>query len=255
MEIKRGNPYDDAVFFEKYSQMARSRLGLEGAGEWETLKAMLPDFGGKRVLDLGCGYGWHCRYALEQGAAAVTGVDISGRMLAVAREKTKGGAVTYLQMPIEEIAFEPESFDLVFSSLALHYVCSFSDILKKIRSCLRAEGDFVFSVEHPVFTAYGTQDWIYDEEGKILHFPVDRYFEEGEREAAFLGEKVRKYHRTLTSYVEELLTNGFEILHLAEPRPPERMMEQPGMRDELRRPIFLLVAARKKPFSAEKRRG
>ena len=83
--------YDDPAFFAKYSQMPRSRYGLEAAGEWETLRMLLPDFAGRRVLDLGCGYGWHCIYALEHGAAAVTGVDISEKMLAVAREKTGSG--------------------------------------------------------------------------------------------------------------------------------------------------------------------
>lgn len=246
MDENRRIPYDDPVFFDKYSQMDRSRLGLKGAGEWETFRPMLPDFKGKRVLDLGCGYGWHCRYALEQGAAAVTGVDISERMLAVAREKTPENTVTYLRMPIEEIAFAPDSFDVVFSSLALHYLPSFSDTVKRVCACLAAGGDFVFSVEHPVFTAYGTQDWIYDEEGNILHFPVDRYFLEGERQAVFLGEQVQKYHRTLATYLEGLLENGFEILHLAEPQPPKQMLARPGMQDELRRPMFLLVAARKK---------
>ena len=46
-------------FFEKYNQMARSRQGLSAAGEWQTLEPLLPDFAGKEVLDLGCGYGWH----------------------------------------------------------------------------------------------------------------------------------------------------------------------------------------------------
>ena len=81
------NRYDDPVFFRKYSEMARSRLGLEGAGEWKTLRPMLPDFTGKRVLDLGCGYGWHAFYAAENGAERVLGVDLSEKMLAVARGK------------------------------------------------------------------------------------------------------------------------------------------------------------------------
>ena len=57
------NKYDEERFFEKYSQMDRSRKGLQGAGEWPALEKMLPPFAGRDVLDLGCGYGWHCRYA------------------------------------------------------------------------------------------------------------------------------------------------------------------------------------------------
>ena len=45
------NRYDDPLFFEKYSQMSRSRLGLAGAGEWEDLQKLLQDFAGKQVLD------------------------------------------------------------------------------------------------------------------------------------------------------------------------------------------------------------
>lgn len=71
------NKYDDNIFFQKYSQMSRSQQGLAGAGEWETLRKLLPDFKDKRVLDLGCGYGWHCIYAMEHGASSVVGVDIS----------------------------------------------------------------------------------------------------------------------------------------------------------------------------------
>jgi SAM-dependent methyltransferase len=65
------NIYDEKTFFEKYSKMNRSVKGLEGAGEWKTLEKLLPDFAGKRVLDLGCGFGWHCQYAIDHGAAKV----------------------------------------------------------------------------------------------------------------------------------------------------------------------------------------
>lgn len=241
------NKYDDDTFFNKYSNMDRSKNGLEGAGEWHELKNMLPDFKDKRVLDLGCGFGWHCRYAVENGARSVIGIDISQKMLSEAKSKTKCGNIEYICMPIEDIDFPEESFDVVISSLALHYIKSFEDVLDRVYKCLSRGGDFIFSVEHPIFTAQGPQDWYYDDKGNILHWPVDHYFTEGIRNAKFLGEEVIKYHRTLTTYLNSLIKLGFEITGVVEPKPAENMLNTvPGMRDELRRPMMLLVSARKK---------
>lgn len=111
---------------------------------------------------------------------------------------------------------------------------------------LKSGGNLVFSVEHPIFTANGNQDWYYDENGNIKHFPVDNYFYEGKRKAIFLKEPVIKYHRTLTTYLNTLLENDFELQHIIEPQPPKEMMNLLGMKDEMRRPMMLLIAARKK---------
>lgn len=239
------NKYDDGRFFRKYGEMGRSKIGLEGAGEWHELQKILPDFKGKNVLDLGCGYGWHCRYAAQNGANQVLGVDISRKMIAVAVQKNSGPNIRYQCQAMEDLDFAPEAFDIVVSSLAFHYIRDFRKLIQDINRWLTPEGHFVFSVEHPVFTAYGSQDWHYDDQGNILHFPVDHYFEEGKRDAIFLGEHVIKYHRTLTTYLETLLQSGFAVKHVVEPQPPENMMDLPGMRDELRRPMMLLVAAQK----------
>lgn len=51
------NIYDDYAFFEAYANMPRSRGGLASAGEWHQLQPLFPDLKGKKVLDLGCGYG------------------------------------------------------------------------------------------------------------------------------------------------------------------------------------------------------
>ena len=239
------NRYDDATFFEKYSQMTRSVRGLAGAGEWPALRQLLPDLQGKRVLDLGCGYGWHCIFAAEQGAKEVLGIDLSERMLQVARQKTVQPQVRYMREAIETFNCPPGSFDVVLSSLALHYVADVTPLLRRIADWLTPDGWFVCSVEHPIFTAAGSQDWYYDEAGQILHFPVDHYFFEGARTATFLGEQITKYHRTLTSWVDGILQAGFCLQRLIEPTPPESMLDEPGMRDELRRPMMLLLSAQK----------
>lgn len=89
------NKYDDNVFFEKYSRMSRSREGLKGAGEWETLQRLLPDFQGRQVLDLGCGYGWHAIYAAEKGAQRVIATDISAKMLEQAQNINRHPRIDY----------------------------------------------------------------------------------------------------------------------------------------------------------------
>ena len=241
------NKYDDPVFFAKYARMDRSRFGLKAAGEWRTLEPMLPDFTGRDVLDLGCGYGWHCAYAAEHGARSVLGLDLSEKMLAVAQKEHAAPPIEYCRMAMEDADFADGSFDVALSSLAFHYVADFGALVRKTAHWLRPGGDFVFSCEHPVFTAEGSQDWCRDENGKILHFPVDNYYMEGERQAVFLGERVTKYHRTLTDYVGALLSNGFMLTGLAEPQPPQEMIDAiPGMADELRRPMMLILAAKKR---------
>ena len=99
------------------------------------------------------------QYASEQGAASVVGVDLSQKMLQTARERNTAPNITYLCQAIEEVDFPKESFDIVISSLALHYVASFEETARRVYALLKPGGTFVFSAEHPVFTAYGSQDW------------------------------------------------------------------------------------------------
>lgn len=238
------NCYDDEFFFNEYKKMDRSRYGLKGAGEWHEFKKMMPDFKDKKVLDLGCGYGWHCMYAVEMGAKEVTGIDASYRMIEEAKIRNSDARICYKLSAIESFDYPEKEYDVVISSLVLHYIESFEDVCQKVKYCLKKDGEFVFSVEHPIFTAQGKQDWYY-ENGSIAHWPVDRYFEEGKREAVFLGEQVIKYHKTLTTYLSVLLKNGFEIISVVEPEPDPAMLEIEGMKDELRRPMMLLIKAKK----------
>lgn len=237
------NKYDDPEFFRLYSAMPRSQHGLAAAGEWPTLRAMLPRLNDKRVLDLGCGYGWHCRYARQQQARSVVGIDISQKMLERAQDDTHDPAITYRCCAIEDASFAAAEFDVVFSSLALHYIEDYAGVCRKVWHALAPGGAFVFSVEHPIFSAREAQDWYYGENAVPLHWPVDHYHAEGVRHTSWLADDVVKYHRTIETYVHTLLKTGFQLTHLAEPVPTaEAIEEMPYLADELRRPIFLLLA-------------
>ncbi|MCH4171149.1 MAG: class I SAM-dependent methyltransferase [Lactobacillus sp.] len=236
--------YDDPDFFDAYSHMARSEQGLKAAGEWHELQQVLPDFIGKTVLDLGCGYGWHCRYAAEHGAKQVLGIDLSHRMIEKAQAMTKADNVTYKVLSMTDIDTLHQQFDVIISSLAIHYIADYAGLVQKIDACLAPEGHFVMSVEHPIFTAQGQEQWVRNAAGEILYWPVDRYFDESLRETNFLNHQVAKYHRTVTTYVNTLLQQGLRLTAVVEPTPTKAMQQaSQEMRDELRRPMMLIVAA------------
>lgn len=238
------NAYNKPTFFEKYGEMLRSKEGLKGAGEWPILEKMLPDFTGKRVLDLGCGYGWHCMYAAQKGASSILGIDLSKRMIDEAIQMNTYPNITYRVLGIEDYDFPDTSYDIVISSLAFHYVEDLMPVFTNINRTLTDGGTLIFTIEHPVFTAYGSQEWFYDQQQKPIHWPVDRYFIEGKRVANFLGEEIVKYHHTLTSILQGLLKTGFTIKEVIEPQPTKEMLSNiPGMKDELRRPMMLAVSA------------
>lgn len=238
------NKYDDSGFFEKYSQMPRSLGGLDAAGEWTTFRSLLPDLLDKKVLDLGCGFGWHCRYARERQARSVVGVDLSENMLNRAKAMTEDPQIEYRCLAIEDIAFAEGEFDVVISSLALHYIEHFDIICRNVYHCLAPGASFVLSVEHPVFTALAAQDWYYGQQGEKLHWPVDNYHNEGPRESRFLDNDVIKYHRTVTTYMNSLIEAGFRIRKLSELQPTQEMLDKnAAWQEEIRRPMFLLISA------------
>ena len=238
------NIYDDKAFFDAYSRMARSTGGLEAAGEWHQLQPLFPAMEGSRVLDLGCGYGWHCKYAVEQGAAEALGLDLSEKMIAEARARNADPRIRYEVCGIAEYSYPAGYYDLVVSNLALHYLADLDDIYRKVFSTLRPGGVFLFNIEHPVFTAGVREDWVRDTEGRPVCWPVDNYYYPGERTTLFLGQEVKKQHHTLTQILMGLLHSGFVLEAVEEAEPSLEMLDIPGMRDELRRPMMLLVRAR-----------
>ena len=91
----------------------------------------------------------------------------------LASSRSKGKIIHFLDKDYIVKELNENSFDIVISSLAFHYIKNFEPIVKNISKWLKNNGCFIFSVEHPVFTSYGSQDWIYDENGNILHAAIN----------------------------------------------------------------------------------
>ncbi len=239
------NIYDDDAFFQAYANMTRSKDGLKSAGEWHQLQPLFPDLTGKKVLDLGCGYGWHCGYSVKMGAVEVLGIDGSYKMIEKAKQINQDERIKYRVCDIMEYEYPKNEYDFVVSNLVLHYIADLKEVYKKVYNTLKADGCFIFNIEHPCFTAGVNQDWIYDGNGKALYWAIDDYFYTGKRETNFLGKSVTKQHHTLTQILNTLLQCGFNIEAVVEAMPQECMLTIPEMQDEMRRPMMLLVKARK----------
>jgi SAM-dependent methyltransferase len=225
------NIYDNDAFFSGYSQLPRSVEGLDGAPEWPTLRAMLPAMGDLRVVDLGCGF----------GAASVLGLDVSENMLARARETTRDPAIVYERADLERLALPSGSFDLVYSSLTLHYLENLKALFAEAHRALVPGGHLVFSVEHPIYTAPSRPGWSEDKT-----WPLDRYLDEGPRSTDWLAKGVIKQHRTIGAYINLLLELGFTLLRVEEWGPTDaQIAAHPEWKVERDRPPFLLVSARR----------
>ena len=244
--MAKQNIYDNETFFGEYRKLREREVNANNLFELPTLFSLLPDLEGKKVLDLGCGSGERCIDYLKKGAASVTGVDISEKMLAVAEAENNDPRITYLKMPMEEISSIDDEFDVVISSLAFHYVEDFGGVVANVYRLLRDGGIFLFSQEHPLATCYsGKGDrWTRDENGKKLYANIADYCVERRNDSTWFVEGVQRYHRMFSTIVNTLCDAGFRILKMAEPYPTEELVRKyPEYYDLYHKPDFLFVKA------------
>lgn len=245
--MAKQNIYDNETFFAGYKKIRDNEANANNLFEIPALFSMMPDLKGKKVLDLGCGFGEHCRQFVNRGAEKVVGIDISEKMLEVARVENCDPKITYLNMPMEDIAGLEERFDVVVSSLAFHYVEDFEGVIRNIHNLLKENGIFIFSQENPLCTCHSGGDrWTRDENGNKLYMNLADYGVEGERKTVWFVDDVKIYHRTFSTIVNALIEAGFTIEKMIEPLPTEELLEKyPDYGDLFHKPDFLLIRVKK----------
>ncbi len=246
--MSRQNIFDNEIFFEGYKALRDNDINYNDLLEQPAMVKLLPELNGKSVLDLGCGYGHNCIDFVKRGAEKVIGVDISEKMLSVAREESSHDRIEYRNISMTDISELDETFDFIYSSLAFHYVKDFDAFAKDMYSVLNAGGQLLFSQEHPIITATvdGNGHFNKDENGERISYTFSNYNQPGERKIHWYVDGVVKYHRTFSGVINALAKAGFIIEEICEPVPEQWAVEKlPTIVKEYIKPNFLIVKARK----------
>jgi ubiquinone/menaquinone biosynthesis C-methylase UbiE len=206
------------------------------------LLELLGDAQGQAVCDVACGQGIAARELARRGAH-VTGVDISERLLEIARgeEVETPLGVTYIYDDAHTLATLPDAaFDAITCNLALMDIPDLDAVVAAVWRVLRPGGVFVFAITHPCTMPPGSYFTTEANGGPGRH--VHGYFTEGfaiTPHPPGVRGKVGTYHRTLSTYLNTLIATGFTPDRIAEPRATGLAAErQPGATEA---PMFLVA--------------
>jgi SAM-dependent methyltransferase len=179
--------------------------------------AMCEPLAGRRVLDLGCGEGY-CSRQLSQRGAQVVGIDVSERMIELARqaEQAQPLGIRYHVGDAVTADLGTASIDLVLAVFLFNYlgVEAMRRTMVNVHRMLRPGGHFVFAVPHPAFAFMrDPAPPFYFDIGSAGYFSArDRAFDGRiwKRDGSALD--VQLVHKTLEDYFEGLRLAGFTAM-------------------------------------------
>ena len=143
--------YDDyaARYSEGIEGLERAGVERDPLGILPRLLALLGDVAGLRVLDAGCGEGYLSRILAGRGAR-VTGIDISTRLIELAREKDPENSIEYRVADLSEPLPEYEEFfDATASRLVLNDVADYRGFVATLAAVLKPGARLVVALNNP----------------------------------------------------------------------------------------------------------
>ncbi len=208
--------------------------------------ALCGDVTGQRICDLACGQGILTR-ALAQSGAAVVGIDLSGALLALARnyEADLPLAIVYEQGDAQTLAdVSDAAFEGVTCCLAFMDIPDLAVCFRTVARVLRPGGWFVFAITHPCFQVPEGR-WT-GQKGGTVRREVRGYFRElfwrSDNKQGVRGQ-VGAYHRTLTTYLNACIAAGLTLEQFDEPQALDETAQRvPGYAEV---PAVLAVRCRK----------
>ena len=215
--MKEQNIYDNKDFFLGYQNL-RDDLSANELIEIPQLFKLIGNVENLAVLDLGCGTGSHARKLIEKGAKKVVGIDLSNNMINEAIKNTKSEKIEYKVMSMNDIDKLDEKFDMVVSTLAIHYIEDYDTLCKNVYNLLVDGGRFIFSYGHPMDSCAILDD--YSKNYVIIndkkYFLISDYNNEGKRVSHWFVDGVETYHRNMSHLVNGLIDAKFKFERMEE---------------------------------------
>ena len=220
----------DRKSIREYNKNYNVWLNKKGLGhshlEKPAMYSALGNVRGKTILCLGCGAGEECAHLKSLGAKKVIGVDISKSLINIAKKNFPD--IEFKIMDMEKLKFS-QSFDIVYSSLVLHYVKDWTKVLNKVKKILKKNGILLFSTHNPVYWSTSKED-NKNEKLRILGYKKNKKTKKIEvygdylnirkiNDVWFDNFKVTYYHKPFSSIIKDILKSKFKIIDCIEPKP------------------------------------
>ncbi|WP_075617221.1 class I SAM-dependent methyltransferase [Paenisporosarcina indica] len=243
MEFRGASVYDQEDFLKNYMKRRERENSPNNAIESPIIYELIGNFKNKNILDLGCGDASFGKELLNLGAGSYTGIEGSEQMVASANMNLSGANGTIRNDTMESYNYPTDKFELVTSRFAIHYVSDIHLLFHNVYKTLKDNGQFVFSVQHPLTTS----SFLSKQTGDIRsNWIVDDYFLEGERKEPWIEKIVIKYHRTIELYFKALTKSGFSVVDLREGTPKrEHFTNDEEFERRLRIPVVLAFSCTK----------
>ncbi len=192
----------------------------------------------KDTLDAGCGSG-DMVAAISKISRSCIGIDQSKTMIEIAKECHPGHK--FQVEPIEAMTFKDETFDIVWSSLVLHYFQSLTEVFKSVARVLRPRGNYLFSIHHPFAETF------VENRSQEFPFKVGKYFHQDKYIWPMAGMDLECFHHTFESIAAAAFKAGFVIEMIQEPRPSmeSQQVNPRGFLETRDYPKFCLFKLRK----------
>jgi len=209
---------------------------------------LIGDVEGKRVLDVACGEGHFTRLLRNAGASEVVGIDISERMIELAREQeTRQPLGVEYRVEDARAVAEHADFDLVVGAWLLVYAQTRAELVQMCRglaSRLRSRGRLVTVVGNPAvygldplpdYRKYGFQLSI---SGRAVEGAPTKYI-------LLLDDstlEIENYYMPIAAYESAFAQTGFANFAVHMPEVSPRPDDDPAYWDDfLKYPSFILL--------------